>query len=382
VRLVERRERWTALAPPLQEHLKPRTGDQRRAAMWTLAGLVISFAIVAIVFVIPNWTEYRFYNWQMSVTRKPSYDLASVLMRLSWFPIIHDTFSRMWVALCLGLIGAWGIAGRWARAGDGERLLLLWVAVGCVELLVHDVGNERRFIFLIPALIALTSIVLARGSLLPPDASGLSRASLLLAAPVLLYAAYVLLGPIVRLAFLDEIGAGVFKMPVRLAAAGAVILTGAVVLAWPRLLRAGVAVRWGTRAAAIFVVAAMSWNLAQFSEWAFHRTYENYAASLALGRILPAGTAVQGKLANGLALENRIRPIFIGHEFGNYADRKHRWDVRYILTYTDPYIGFEGDQIKDVLDAYPGWRITMTFDVSETPSGHDTAALIEKRARD
>lgn len=140
--------------------------------------------------------------------------------------------------------------------------------------------------------------------------------------------------------------------------------------------------RWGTRTAAVFVVAAMSWNVAQFSEWALHRTYENYAASVALGRILPADTHVQGKLANGLALENRIRPIFIGHGFGNYADRKQRWDVRYILTYTDPYIGFEGDQIKDVLDAYPGWRITMTFDVSETPSGHDTAALIEKRARD
>ena len=31
----------------------------------------------------------------------------------------------------------------------------------------------------------------------------------------------------------------------------------------------------------------------------------------------PPETVVQGKLANGLALENRIRPIFIGHEFGN-----------------------------------------------------------------
>ena len=112
-----------------------------------------------------------------------------------------------------------------------------------------------------------------------------------------------------------------------------------------------------------------------------HRTYENYEASLALGRALPPETLVQGKLANGLALENRIRPIFIGHEFGNYADRKQREDVRYILTYTDPELGYEGDQIVDVLAAYPGWRIIMTFDVAETPSGHDKAALIEKRAR-
>ena len=99
-----------------------------------------------------------------------------------------------------------------------------------------------------------------------------------------------------------------------------------------------------------------------------------------LGTALPPETLVQGKLANGLALENRIRPIFIGHQFGNYADRKQRWDVRYILTYTDPELGYEGDQILDVLAAYPGWRTIMTFDVAETPSGHDKAALIEKRA--
>ncbi len=126
----------------------------------------------------------------------------------------------------------------------------------------------------------------------------------------------------------------------------------------------------------------MGWNLVQFADWARLRTYENYQASLALGRTLPEGTLVQGKLANGLALENRLRPLFIGHEFGNYADRKQRWDVRYILTYTDPQIGYEGDQILDVLSAYPGWHIIMTFDVAETRSGHDKAALIEKRARD
>ena len=65
-----------------------------------------------------------------------------------------------------------------------------------------------------------------------------------------------------------------------------------------------------------------AWNLVQFGEWAVNRSYENYEASLAIGRALPPETLVQGKLANGLSLENRIRPIFIGHEFGNYADRK------------------------------------------------------------
>jgi len=130
-----------------------------------------------------------------------------------------------------------------------------------------------------------------------------------------------------------------------------------------------------------FAALLMSGDLVQFAQWAVGRTDRNYQASLALGRILPPGTMVQGKLANGLSLENRIRPIFIGHGFGNFADRFQREDVRYILTYTAPEIGYEGSQIEDVLAAYPGWRVIMTFDVAETPGGHDTAALIEKRAR-
>jgi 5-enolpyruvylshikimate-3-phosphate synthase len=34
--------------------------------------------------------------------------------------------------------------------------------------------------------------------------------------------------------------------------------------------------------------------------------------------------------------------------------------------------------ITDVLDAYPDHRIIMTFDVAETTTGHDRAALIDK----
>ena len=53
---------------------------------------------------------------------------------------------------------------------------------------------------------------------------------------------------------------------------------------------------------------------------------------LVAGR-LPPGTLVHGKLANGLALESRIRPVFVGRDFGNYEDRFRRDDVRYLLTY-------------------------------------------------
>jgi hypothetical protein len=357
----------------------PRT--QKKAALWTLAGLAVSFGIITALFVLPHWRDYQFYNWQVSVTRKPSYDVRSVLTRLTWFPILHDMFSRMWAVLGLGLAGAWGILARWRRASDGERLLLLWVAVGSAELLAHDVGNERRFVFLIPALVGLASVVLVRGSLLPADAARVSRRDVLILAPAIVYSAYVVVGPIGRLPFLAEVHAGVLHHAVRLAAGGAVVLGLAIIASWPRLAVSASRPSWTPAVAGTLVFLFAAWNVVQFGDWAIHRTYKDYEASLAIGRALPPETLVQGKLANGLSLENRIRPIFIGHEFGNYADRKDRDDVRYILTYTSPWLGYEGSQIKDVLDASPGWRIIMNVDVAETPSGHDSAALIEKRAR-
>ena len=58
--------------------------------------------------------------------------------------------------------------------------------------------------------------------------------------------------------------------------------------------------------------------------------------------------------------------------------------MRYILTYVAPSLGYESQAadpvIRDVLDAYPNHRIIMTFDVAETTTGHDRAALVDKFA--
>ena len=122
-------------------------------------------------------------------------------------------------------------------------------------------------------------------------------------------------------------------------------------------------------------------GLLQFAQWASSRTYKNYQASIDVGRLLPPGTLVHGKLANGLALENRIRPVFVGDHFGNYADRLERDDVRYLLTYIEPREGYEGPIIREVLAAYPHRRLIATFEVAESAGGHDRAALFEKGPR-
>ena len=347
-----------------------------RAAWWTLAGLAGCGAVALAVFVLPNWADYRFYNWQTSVVRKPAYTLESLIDRATWFPL-QDAFTRMWFVLALGMCSALGMLARWRTLSDGERLLLWWCALGAAEVVLHDAGNERRFVFFVPVFVALAALSLGRGRILPAAAADLPRRRALLALPLVLYGAYVLSAAIVRVAFLRQISPNV-----RLGTAIALVCTGLVYATWPRVPRALARGRWMPAGSLAIVSLLVAGDLVQYTQWASGRTYKNYAASVQLGQRLPAGTLVHGKLANGLALENRIRPVFIGRGFGNYDDRKTRDDVRYILTYVAPGIGYESQAhnpvIQDVIDAYPSHSIIMTFDVAETATGHDRAALIDK----
>ena len=348
-----------------------------RAARWTLGGLVFGGAAAALTFVLPNWADYRFYNWQMSVTRKPSYDLKSLIDRVTWFPILHDVFTRMWFVLILGVTAALGFLSRWHDRPPAERLLVLWLGLGALELLLHDTGNERRFVFFIPVLVALAALALGRARLLPDSVGHIPRARALVALPVVLYAAYVVIGALARLAFIREVSPNV-----RLAAGLAVVATAVIYATWPRLPRAIARGTWNPSASLALAVLVAGGQLVQYVQWATGRSYENYSASVQLGRQLPRGTLVHGKLANGLSLENQIKPVFVGRGFGNYEDRKTRDDVRYILTYIAPSLGYESQAhnpvIQDVIDPYPDQRIIMTFDVAETATGHDRAVLIDK----
>jgi Dolichyl-phosphate-mannose-protein mannosyltransferase len=351
-----------------------RAGDRGRAAgLWTLAGLAFAGVVALALFVGPEWSEYRFYNWQMSVTRKPSYDAQSLLNRVSWFPVLHDVLSRMWVVVALGLAAFVARALDWFRRPPAEQLLVLWVGVGVLELLLHDVGNERRFVFLIPAFTALAALAIASDRAIVPDwlppLRGWRR---LLFVPLALYAAYVVSGSLVRLAFLYDV-----RPAVR---GGTLLALVTVAAAWifRRPLSAAARRPWTPAAAVIVVAILAAGGAGQFVQFAAGRSYKNVEASRELGRRLPPGTLVHGKLANGLALENRIRPIFVGRQFGNYADRLTRNDVPWLLTYVAPRTGYEGPVILDVLAAYPEHRTVWTFDVAETTSGQDRAALVAK----
>jgi hypothetical protein len=352
-----------------------------RAARWTLGGMIAAAVVGLLAFVLPHWQEYQFYNWQMAVTRKPDYSIDAVLVRASWLPVVHDYFSRMWLVLTTASLGLIVIVARWRASRPAERLLVLWIVLGLAELVLHDSGNERRYVMFIPALVALAALVLG-GSRLVASPGEVQRAeSRWFALPFMLLMAYLVWGGVLRLVFLFEI-----RGSVRISALLSVVAVALVVWRWQTISTWLSRQRIHAGGAALLTTLAVGSDLAQYFQWARQRTFENYNASITVGQVLPAGTLVHGKLANGLALENRIRPIFVGRGFGNYEDRQRRDDVRYILTYIAPSVGYESQRanpvIQDVLDAYPNRTTIMTFDVAETAAGDDRAALIDKFGRE
>ena len=164
----------------------------------------------------------------------------------------------------------------------------------------------------------------------------------------------------------------------RLSAGLAVVAVVLLLTTWPRLPRLLSGRRIGLRAALALAGLLCAGDVVQYGQWAAGRTYENYGAMRIVAERLAPGTVVQGKLANGLALESRIVPIFVGKNFGNYDDRLARDDARFILTYVKPRVGYEGAVITEVLDAYPRHRVRWMVPVAESGTGEDMAALIEK----
>jgi hypothetical protein len=240
----------------------------------------------------------------------------------------------------------------------------------------------------IPALIALASLFAGSvGPWLSSSLATLPAARRWLALPVVAFLAYLIVGSVVRLAFLGDLDlrVGNFKPAVRLSAALAFLLAAAVLWKLPAGAGALSRLRVPWRFVIALLAVSLGWNLLEYTQWARAHDEKNYRASVEVGRLLPAGTLVHGKLANGLSLENRIRPLFVGRGFGNYDDRLSRDDARYILTYVLPKLGYESQAglIQEILDRYPKWGIVQTFDVDET-TAVDRAELIDKfsHARD
>lgn len=351
-----------------------------RTAWLTLAGLAVSTLFIGLFFLIPHWDQVQFYNWQMSVMRKPTYDLATFADNASWLPIVQDFFARMWLVLAGAAIAIVGIVARWRESRPAERLLVMWVLLGLLELVVHDAGTERRYVMFLPAFAALAAGLAGTGmAWLPSHFARPGWLQRLLAMPLVLFLGYLVAGSAMRWVFQDQIDVRDYKLTVRLSAALASLGAAAALVFWPQVTDWLSKRRVSFKVAVVLTTLMMAWNLGQYTRWAVSRSELNYQASVAIGVALPPNTLVHGKLANGLSLENRIRPIFVGRGFGNYDDRFDRNDARYILTYGLPLVGFESQPglIQEILDRYPARRVIEKFEIDETP-GRDQAWLIEK----
>ena len=361
------------------------SGASRRAALWTLAGGAVVGGAIALAFVWPHWRDYWFYNVQVSVERKPTYDLHSFIERASWLAVVQDIFTRAWPLLAAAAIAIASVCARLRQARPAERLLVWWVLIGLLELVVHDAGNPRRYVMFIPAIVALASIALASGRawISSSESAKAPWRSRLLFAPLALGLGYLVIGTALQpLLVGDRSAPQPYHVAVSVSSALAVLGTLCLLIWWQPI------VSWLSRrsvrprAAAVLIAAVVLWNLGQYAGWAATHTDLNYRASVALGRLLPPGTLVQGTLANGMDFENQIKPIFIGRGFGNYDDRFDRDDVRYILTIDLPTLGLESQKglIAEILAHYPNQQPVATFEVEET-TGADRAVLIDKRAR-
>ena len=89
--------------------------------------------------------DYQFYNWQMSVTRKPSYDLASAAAARV---VVSDPARHVLAACGSCSCSESSARGASCRAGVGRRSPSVCCSCGSrsasSNCCVHDVGNERR----------------------------------------------------------------------------------------------------------------------------------------------------------------------------------------------------------------------------------------------
>src|SRR5690606_1751910 len=154
---------------------------------------------------------------------------------------------------------------------------------------------ERRYVFLLPAMTALAAVFLSASRPFPSILGTWSRGRLALAMPILLAGAYVAVGSLTRQVFMPDI-----RLSVRTAAAIAVLAMVIAIAAWPRLRERVCTLTWPRTLLPVAVAVIAAFDLVQYAGWARARTYENVRASRAVGALLPAGTLVQGKLANGL----------------------------------------------------------------------------------
>jgi hypothetical protein len=269
-----------------------------------------------------------------------------------------------------------------------ERLLVLWVLIGLLELVVHDAGNPRRYVMFIPALVALASIALASGRAWISSSETVKAPwrSRLLFAPLALGLGYLVIGTALQpLLVGDRSAPQPYHVAVSVSSALAVIGTLCLLIWWQPI------VSWLSRrsvrprAAAVLIAAVVLWNLGQYVGWAAAHTDLNYRASVALGRLLPPGTLVPGHARERDGPRESDQADFHRPRLRQlYRSVRSRRRALYTdVRFAKPRVRESARQWHDSrapqsVSAAPDHR---TFDVDETPGAGPGPVLIEKHPK-
>jgi len=120
--------------------------------------------------------------------------------------------------------------------------------------------------------------------------------------------------------------------------------------------------------AAIFVIF-----LVQYLSWITQLDYTAYSTSMELGKILPEKIKVQGTMASSVSLENKIFsiPIMDINPDSN-IDVLNRTDIKYIITYIYPKIGYGSPTTAKLLQSYPNAKLIKQWRTSEKMQNQTT----------
>ncbi|MCK7461256.1 MAG: hypothetical protein MZU84_03900 [Sphingobacterium sp.] len=306
-----------------------------------------SAAVAAAVFVIPYWTEFTLLQLadvghaQAQLHRGGAASIAP-----AGCPVVHDFFTRH-----VGAAAARGrrpLQHRWrgGRAATAVERLLGGVDPRRLRR-AHRPRRRQRAALRLPRAAAHHARCGRAGRGIAgcwPTGDGRHWDSVTSSRParLVLYAMCVLAGSAARL----EVRTARISPGVRLGRRGGRADGGrALSPPWPRPARAmsrTPLVAAARRSSLLLVMMAGDVAAVHPSGRRAARPCNYRGDAMPSADWLPPGTLVHGKLANGLALESRIKPVFVGRGFGNYDDRLERDDIRYVLTYTRPVSRLRG----------------------------------------
>jgi len=120
--------------------------------------------------------------------------------------------------------------------------------------------------------------------------------------------------------------------------------------------------------AAIFVIF-----LIQYLSWVTQLDYTAYSTSIELGEILPEKIKVQGTMASSVSLENKICSIpIMDINSDSNIDVLNRTDIKYIITYVYPKIGYGSPATAKLLQSYPNAKLIKQWRTSEKMQNQTT----------